>query len=198
VGRSFRIIFLFVLIGYFPKAQSNDTAYHFIGLGTGYFADPDIAELRGEFNLNYAYYNSHLYFQLQTGLAPFTNFGNAFRVYPTIGMSSKPGKNFSGHFGIGWGIVRCSQSYNPDGFPIKYFGDSFIGNIGFLISPTKSNKIMFGLDASIGRYTILYPYIGPLSGGPDNGASVYLNFTVSYAIIRPHSTFFKYAKNGNL
>lgn len=166
MGKSLRIIILFTSLCYFPKAQSNDTAYHFIGIGTGYFADPDIAGLRGELNLNYAFYTSHLYFQLQTGIAPFTNFGNAIRIYPTIGMSTKPGKNISGHFAIGWGIVRCSQKYTPNKVPIEYISSSFIGNIGCLISPTRSNKIMFGLDASVGKYTIIHHYNSTNTLGP--------------------------------
>lgn len=182
------------------KAQTNDTAYHFIGLGGSYFPDPDLAGDKGEFNLNYAYTNRLLFFKLETGIAPFTNFGNLIRVYPTIGISTKTRKKISWHLGVGGGIVLSTEKYMPNNVPIDFISRSFIGNTGFLINPTRSKKILLGIDVSIGRYGIYYNYnssntSGPITNSmyyPEQGLLIYSNFSVYYSIKRSNATLFKY------
>ncbi len=192
--KNFQIALLFCFISYVSNIGAQDSSYHCIGLGGSYFPDPDKAGLRGELNLNYAFSYDHFFLKIESGISPFTNFGPVIRLYPTLGICTEMKSKLIWHLGIGVGVFSGTKRYDHHDF----YGFSPICNTGFLISPLRSKKLIFGLDATAGRYT-LHPHYpdptGPLSSGardPFKSFIFFLNFSVYCSIKKQHVKIFKY------
>lgn len=199
--RRFIIIILFILICTNSKAQTKDTAYHYIGVGSGMmlrlYSYHTIEVFHNhffpiEFNLNYMYCKKRFIFKLDGGITPENNYGNVIKIYPTIGSIISIDKNIKFHYGIGIGSLFGTATYDYT----KFFKIGLIANTGLLISPFKDKAINITLDISGGgcKETRQTPYNGPLSGQTEIYRSAVLFYNVSIIYRLQKKTKFKLFK----
>lgn len=192
-----KILLLFLLIN--SKAQTKDTAYHYIGIGIGslneygiilpileykpaYFTQFQEGYNKFELNFNYSYSKNSFYFKLENGMVFDSKYGTILRFYPTIGFNTSMKKMVAMHSGFGLGSIFGTES---NGYS-KLFNVGPIFNTGLIISPFKSKKYTISIDASTVRYKIItqWPYNGPLTGqrSIDKAALLFYNLSFCYRL----------------
>lgn len=187
--------YIFILMIFYLNINSQNelkkpsNINHLIGIDFGYTKHNVLVGNKGDINLNYVF-NPHLFcFKTQLGVAPATNFGNLYKVFLSVGFSTKTNKLISWHLLAGFGSIEASKNYNlyinnstPTSF--KFYAKSLIIESGFYLKPLKNNNIIFGINSVAYRLNINNPNRGTKSSYLTDAITLNINLSLNIKLNR--------------